>query len=100
MSDYKSKKLWVLSDVEDIAKDKAKQLAKLDKKKIGQWLTDLILKKSQSPFPVTDQYDSAKDIKKIMDCLVKINFEICELNLKLDKVAPVEKKTFFNKFLK
>lgn len=101
-SNYKSQKIWVISDVDNQVKDKAKELAKLDKKKIGAWLTDLILKRnSQSTLHITDQIDNSKDIKKILE---NITFEICELHIKLDnlssKFSSLENKTFFNKFFK
>jgi predicted ATPase len=105
MSGYKSKKIWVIADVDDIAKDKAKALAKLDKKKIGHWLTDLILNRnSQSGLHILDQRNSSKDITKIMNYLEMIHVEINELHRQLatfsSKFPPLEKKTFFDKFLK
>lgn len=108
MSDYKSKKIWVVADIEDRAKNKAKELAKLDKKKIGKWLSDLILNKnSQSAFGtmyVGDHPDSSKDIRQIMNYLEKIHVEIHEIYMQLAhlsiKIHPLKKNTFFDKFFK
>ena len=104
MTDYKNKKLWVVSDVDEKAKDKAKKLAKLDKKKIGQWLSEFILNiNTQSVLDIAGQIDSSNDVRKIMNSLDKINIEINDIHVELSYLAgkhPSEKKTFFDKFFK
>lgn len=105
MTDYKNKKIWVVAGVEDQAKDKAKELAKLDKKKLGPWITELISNRNpQSFLDIAGQLDSSKDVIKIMNYLEKIHVLIHDINIQLStisyKIHPLEKKSFLDKFFK
>lgn len=103
MSEYKKKKLWVLSDVEDLAKNLAKKLAKEDKIKIGPWITRLILNKKDTESLVDMAFtEISPDDNKIIKRLDKITMEIHDIHVQLAtltfKVNPLPKKTIFDKF--
>jgi hypothetical protein len=107
--------LWAVLDVREEARDLAKKRAKLEKKKIGAWLSDLILGKSnlytnsnqmgdcQDLIPIIDDLSKEMDeiklgLKVIYDELNELNHSIQSIQVSPKKDSPPKHK-FFGKFL-
>lgn len=82
MKEQKKNKLWVVSDVEDTAKDKAKALAKASGKKIGPWLTEFILNGGASN---QKRHETEEDSQIVKTLLMKHDETLQKLDESLNK---------------
>jgi tetrahydromethanopterin S-methyltransferase subunit A len=98
MTTYKNKKIWVISDVNDEARNNAKKLAKIAKKKMGHWISDLILNKETN----IKEFEDREIIKDIEAEITVIKHLINEIYSQMDdismKLHHMPKKTIFGKF--
>jgi hypothetical protein len=106
MTEYKNKKIWVVSDVEDEAKDEAKRLAKIAGKKVGPWLTEAIFNAGGSNYPSKneDNADISNELKKIIrnhdEVIMKLNGLQQRLAHVEFNIHPLPKKSFLDKFFR
>lgn len=89
---YKSK-TWAVNNVDNNAKDKAKKLAKESRKKIGQWITDLIMNSSES-----NNFVEGVPMKILVQSLNHIHLKIDELHKEIGYLRS--KKSFWDKFFR
>lgn len=106
---------WMVLDVREEARDLAKKRAKLEKKKMGVWLSDYILGKSnlyknpdqrgdcEDLIPIIDDISKEMDeiklgLKVIYDELNELNHSLQSMQLTPNKDSPPKNK-FFGKFL-
>lgn len=97
MKKYKEKEIWVITGVSELARDKAKKLAKEEKKKIGQWVDNLILSEPQ-PIKSAEHGNGVSEYIKL--CLLQTrHMKSIEEKLKIIE-DRVYKKTILDKFFK
>ncbi len=104
MNNYKDKKMWVISGVDDVAKDEAKRLAKVAKMKIGPWLTKLILNNGKSvPSNENTHVGAVNDVERILKNQEELLINTQELQKELTSLSfnlrhSPRKKSFLDKF--
>lgn len=94
--------IWAVLDVSEEAKDEAKKRAKLEKKKIGVWLSDYIMGKGNvhenSDETLKRNSFIAREIDEIKLGMKAIYDELGEIKMNTHPI-PTTKKNFFSKFL-
>lgn len=98
MTKYKNKKIWVISDVNDEARNNAKKLAKSAKKKMGHWISDLILSKGTNIKELEDIEINKRIMLEITDIKILINEIYSQMDDISMKLHQMPKKTIFGKF--
>jgi hypothetical protein len=95
MTEFYSTKTWAVNNVDNKAKDMAKKMARANRKKIGQWLTDLILNQSEN-----NNFTDGVPIKILLETLNHINLKLIELREEIEVIKrnqiPV-KRSFWDK---
>lgn len=101
MTKVNTKNLWTIIDVSEEARDEAKKRAKLENKKIGRWISDLILEKENmqdnSEEIIKSHSFIAREIDEIKLGMKAIYDELIEIKM---ETHPLPKQNFFSKFLR
>jgi len=98
-----SKKSWLILNVNDEARECAKKMAKLERKPMGKWISDYILKKESQNISSTSPTNNKEDLEDIKKALKAIYNEVHAVHIELNNLQITSTSkgeiTHKNKFL-
>ena len=104
MKTYKEKNPWVIMNVSVKARDEAKKLAKLENKKVGPWIDQLILNNNNNSSTNPDELYSMRQLRNIEQSVEDIRLKVENINLLEETLRIVldrlPKRTILDKIFK